>query len=108
MTGLKRFLSKPLHPHSAGTNHQQEFSRRGGGLVASFLIPSLGVLLILLIIGLGRVVLQECLCFDGRFCRATMHSEEFHVFAFAEAGEQPLVAYAAYPAGRLGEILTAD
>ncbi len=42
---------------------------------------------------------------EGRFCRATMHSEELHVFAFAEDGEQPLVAYMAVPASRLEEIL---
>jgi hypothetical protein len=55
-----------------------------------------------------HVDLVECpgeLAAEGRFCRATMHSEELHVFAFAEDGDQPLVAYMAVPAARLQEIL---
>ena len=55
-----------------------------------------------------HVDLADCpedLAADSRFCRATMHSEEFHVFAFAQDGAQPLVAYKAYPAERIGEIL---
>ena len=55
-----------------------------------------------------HIDLAECpaeLREDGRFCRATMHSEEFHIFVFAEADDQPLVGYQAYPSERIGEIL---
>ena len=41
-----------------------------------------------------HVNLSECpeaLAGEGRFCRMTIHNDAFHVFAFAEAGEQPLV-----------------
>jgi len=44
--------------------------------------------------------LAECpaeMAAEDRFCRATLHSEEVHVFAFAYEGEQPLLSYAAYP-----------
>ncbi|MCU9850422.1 hypothetical protein OEZ60_20775 [Defluviimonas sp. WL0024] len=42
----------------------------------------------------GHVNLAECpaaLAGEGRFCRVTMHNDAFHVFAFSEAGEQPMV-----------------
>jgi len=41
-----------------------------------------------------HVNLAECpgqLAGEGRFCRMSMHNDAFHVFAFSEAGEQPLV-----------------
>lgn len=44
--------------------------------------------------------LAECpraLAAEGRFCRAVLHGESIHVFAFAEDGEQPLQAVAEYP-----------
>jgi len=28
---------------------------------------------------------------EGRFCRMTIHNDAFHVFAFSEEGEQPMV-----------------
>lgn len=43
---------------------------------------------------IGHVNLSECpgdLAGEGRFCRMTMHNDAFHVFAFTEEGEQPLV-----------------
>jgi hypothetical protein len=41
-----------------------------------------------------HVNLEECpgdLAGEGRFCRMTMHNDAFHVFAFSEEGEQPMV-----------------
>jgi hypothetical protein len=41
-----------------------------------------------------HVNLEECpgdLAGEGRFCRMTMHNDAFHVFAFTEEGEQPMV-----------------
>ena len=41
-----------------------------------------------------HVNLTECpgeLSGEGRFCRMTMHNDAFHVFAFSEKGEQPMV-----------------
>jgi len=41
-----------------------------------------------------HVNLAECpgqLAGEGRFCRMSMHNDAFHVFAFSEAGEQPLI-----------------
>ena len=43
---------------------------------------------------IGHVNLSECpgdLAGEGRFCRMTMHNDAFHVFAFTEEGDQPLV-----------------
>lgn len=40
--------------------------------------------------------MEECpaaMNVKGAFCRLTLHSESFHVFAFAEDGDQPLVAF---------------
>ncbi len=41
-----------------------------------------------------HVNLEECpgeLAGEGRFCRMTMHNDAFHVFAFSEDGEQPMI-----------------
>lgn len=41
-----------------------------------------------------HVNLLECpgdLAGEGRFCRMTMHNDAFHVFAFTEEGDQPMV-----------------
>jgi hypothetical protein len=41
-----------------------------------------------------HVNLAECpgeLAGEGRFCRMTMHNDAFHVFAFSEEGDQPLI-----------------
>ena len=41
-----------------------------------------------------HVNLAECpgeLAGEARFCRMTMHNDAFHVFAFSEEGEQPLI-----------------
>lgn len=41
-----------------------------------------------------HVNLAECpgeLEGEARFCRMTMHNDAFHVFAFSEEGEQPLL-----------------
>jgi hypothetical protein len=41
-----------------------------------------------------HVNLMDCpgdLAGEGRFCRMTMHNDAFHVFAFSEEGEQPMV-----------------
>jgi hypothetical protein len=58
-----------------------------------------------------HIDLAECpaeLAQETRFCRATLHSEEFHVFAFSREGDQPLVGYAAFPADGVGAILTRE
>ena len=34
---------------------------------------------------------------SGVFCRATLHHDEVHVFAFSEEGDQALVGFASYP-----------
>ncbi len=34
---------------------------------------------------------------SGVFCRATLHHDEVHVFAFSEEGDQVLVGFASYP-----------
>lgn len=52
--------------------------------------------------------LETCpasLATEGVFCRATLNLEEIHVFAFLEAGEQPLVEVAHFPADGLTGIL---
>lgn len=36
---------------------------------------------------------------EKAFCRLTMHSEGFHVFAFSEEGDQPLIAFKSYEEG---------
>ena len=41
-----------------------------------------------------HVNLLDCpgnLAGEGRFCRMTIHNDAFHVFAFSEEGEQPMV-----------------
>lgn len=41
-----------------------------------------------------HVNLLDCpgdLAGEGRFCRMTMHNDAFHVFAFTEEGDQPMV-----------------
>lgn len=41
-----------------------------------------------------HVNLMDCpgdLAGEGRFCRMTMHNDAFHVFAFSEEGDQPMV-----------------
>lgn len=41
-----------------------------------------------------HVNLLDCpgdLAGEGRFCRMTMHNDAFHVFAFSQEGEQPMV-----------------
>ena len=46
-----------------------------------------------------HVNLAECpaaLAGEGRFCRVTMHNDAFHVFAFTEDGEQPMVGLRSY------------
>ena len=39
------------------------------------------------------------------FCRATLHHEEIHVFAFAEDGDSPMIGFASFGAERLGNLL---
>lgn len=44
--------------------------------------------------------LPECpkaLAAEGRFCRVVLHNDMLHVFAFAEDGEQPMIAVMEYP-----------
>lgn len=31
------------------------------------------------------------------FCRATLHHDEIHVFAFSENGDSPMVGFTSYP-----------
>ncbi|WP_212524698.1 hypothetical protein [Actibacterium sp. MT2.3-13A] len=48
--------------------------------------------------------LDECpaaLAGPERFCRVTLNHGDIHVFAFAEAGDQPLVALRSYPGSAL-------
>lgn len=47
----------------------------------------------------------ETLAADNRFCRATFHNEEIHVFAFSEDGDSPLVGFASYASDGLGGLL---
>lgn len=40
--------------------------------------------------------LEDCppsMNLKGAFCRLVMHADQFHVYAFAEDGDQPLVAF---------------
>ena len=44
--------------------------------------------------------LPECpkaLAKDGRFCRVVLQNDKLHVFAFAEDGDQPMLAVMEYP-----------
>ena len=44
--------------------------------------------------------LPECpkaLAAEGRFCRVVLQNDMLHVFAFAEDGDQPMLAVTAYP-----------
>ena len=55
--------------------------------------------------GVTHVDLAVCptaLAAPGRFCRATVVNEKINVFAFAEDGEKPLVAFQSWDA----ELLT--
>ena len=47
----------------------------------------------------------EALLAEGVLCRATLANDEIHVFAFAESGAMPLLAYRAYPAGPISSAL---
>ncbi|MGR3759130.1 hypothetical protein ACUXV3_03190 [Roseobacteraceae bacterium NS-SX3] len=42
---------------------------------------------------------------DGVFCRATLHHDDVHVFAFSEAGDSPLVGFSSYPFDSLAAAL---
>lgn len=52
----------------------------------------------------AHVDLAQCpekLAGEGRFCRVTVVNDKINVFAFTEAGDQPLVAFASWPADLL-------
>jgi hypothetical protein len=40
----------------------------------------------------------ESLAAEGRYCRVTVVNDQINVFAFSEAGDQPLVAFRSWPA----------
>lgn len=51
-----------------------------------------------------HVDLAQCpekLAGEGRFCRVAVVNDQINVFAFTEAGDQPLVAFASWPADLL-------
>lgn len=55
-----------------------------------------------------HVDLVECpvaLQNPGTFCRATVHHDEIHVFAFGEDGDQPLVGFKSYPFEKTASVL---
>lgn len=43
----------------------------------------------------------ESLAAEGRYCRVTVVNDQINVFAFSEAGDQPLVAFQSWPADLL-------
>ena len=48
-----------------------------------------------------HVDLEDCpaaVAGDDRFCRMAMLNEQLHVFAFAESGDQPMVAFRSWDA----------
>jgi hypothetical protein len=42
---------------------------------------------------------------EGRFCRLTTHAEQLNVFAFSEAGDQPLVGFQSWPSELLADLM---
>lgn len=55
-----------------------------------------------------HVDLAQCpgaLAGEGRFCRATAVDDKINVFAFADAGEQPLVGFQSWPADLLNGLM---
>lgn len=58
--------------------------------------------------GVAHVDLEVCpepLASPDRFCRATLVGGMINVFAFAEAGEQPLVAFQSWDAALLNGLM---
>ena len=46
----------------------------------------------------------DSLAADGVFCRATLNLDQVHVFAFAEAGDQPMVGVESFDADLLAAL----
>ncbi len=42
---------------------------------------------------------------EGRFCRLVLLSEQIQVFVFSEEGDQPMIAYQAWPAELMNGLL---
>lgn len=42
---------------------------------------------------------------ENRFCRATLYLDAFHIFVFADEGDQPLVDFLSYDASAIDTIL---
>ncbi len=58
--------------------------------------------------GVAHVDLEVCpepLAAPDRFCRATLVGGMINVFAFTEAGEQPLVAFQSWDAGLMNGLM---
>lgn len=48
----------------------------------------------------------ETLQAENVFCRATLHHEELHVFAFTYDGDSPLVGFKTFSAQGIGSLLS--
>lgn len=59
-------------------------------------------------VAVSHVDLNDCpqtLQAEEVFCRATMASDQIHVFAFSEAGDSPLVGFTSFDAEDLSNLL---
>lgn len=56
----------------------------------------------------SHVDLDECpqaLLQENTFCRASIHHEQIHVFAFSYDGESPMVGFASFEAAGIASLL---
>ncbi len=59
-------------------------------------------------IAVPHLDLAECpdsITHEGTFCRATLHNDEIHIFAFSEEGNQSFVGFTSFPADGLAALL---